>query len=139
MVMQYYDNYSLHQWLLCEDWLPTLESRLALDEECARRLGDDRTGGPAVSRQLRLIQILMRDLLIGVRASVLSYSIASHSQMYFKIFKGTHMHVLSLSRSRYNVVLSGRYHVYFMSLCMRAFMKALFYVQEVCYSALPCE
>lgn len=61
-----YDNYSLHHWLLCEDWLPTLESHLALDKECARRVGDDRTGGPAVSRQLRLIQIVMRDLLIGV-------------------------------------------------------------------------
>eukprot|EP00250_Pteridium_aquilinum_P011210 c19909_g1_i1 orf=316-2409(-) len=66
LVHGYYDNYSLHQWFLCEDWLPTLESRLALDEECARRVGDDRIGGPAVSRQLRLIQILMRDLLIGV-------------------------------------------------------------------------
>ncbi|MCO5549305.1 hypothetical protein L7F22_002773 [Adiantum nelumboides] len=62
----YYDDYSLHHWLLCEDWLPTLESHLALDEECARRVGDDRTGGPAVSRQLRFIQIVMRDLLIGV-------------------------------------------------------------------------
>lgn len=66
LVHRYYDNYSLHHWLLCEDWLPTLESRLALDEECARRVGDVRTGGPAISRQLRLTQILMRDLLIGV-------------------------------------------------------------------------
>ncbi|KAI5084614.1 hypothetical protein GOP47_0000783 [Adiantum capillus-veneris] len=66
LVHGYYDDYSLHHWLLCEDWLPTLESRLALDEECARRVGDDRTGGPAVSRQVRLIQIVMRDLLIGV-------------------------------------------------------------------------
>ena len=65
-LLQYYDNYSLHHWLLCEDWVPSLESRLGLDEECGRRVGDDRVGGPAVSRQLRLIQILMRDLLIGV-------------------------------------------------------------------------
>eukprot|EP00249_Psilotum_nudum_P022380 c28493_g1_i3 orf=307-2301(-) len=64
--LQHYDNYSLHHWLLCEDWLPTLEARLSLDEECGRRVGDDRTGGPTVSRQLRLVQILMRDLLIGV-------------------------------------------------------------------------
>lgn len=66
LVHGHYDDYSLHQWLLCENWLPTLESRLALDEECSRRVGDDRTGGPAISRQLRLIQIVMRDLLIGV-------------------------------------------------------------------------
>ncbi|KAH7288510.1 hypothetical protein KP509_31G029100 [Ceratopteris richardii] len=66
LVHGYYGDYSLHQWLLCKDWLPTLESRLALDEECGRRVGDDRTGGPAVLRHLRLIQILMRDLLIGV-------------------------------------------------------------------------
>ncbi|PAN29387.1 hypothetical protein PAHAL_5G222700 [Panicum hallii] len=48
------------------DWLPTLEATLALDEEQVRRVGDDSVGGPAVTRQLRLIRILMRDLLIGV-------------------------------------------------------------------------
>ncbi|KAJ6340615.1 hypothetical protein OIU77_008388 [Salix suchowensis] len=39
---------------------------LALDEESVRRVGDDTVGGPAVSRQLRITRILMRDLLIGV-------------------------------------------------------------------------
>ncbi|GFP81096.1 probable plastid-lipid-associated protein 14 chloroplastic [Phtheirospermum japonicum] len=48
------------------DWFPTLEATLALDEETIRRVGDDTVGGPAVSRQLRLIRVLMRDLLIGV-------------------------------------------------------------------------
>jgi hypothetical protein len=38
-----------------------------LDEESVRRVGDDTVGGPAVTRQLRLIRLLMRDLLIGVR------------------------------------------------------------------------
>jgi hypothetical protein len=66
LVVQYYGSYSLHQWLLCHDWLPNLEARLALDEEAARRVGDDRTGGPEVSRQLRLLRVIMRDLLIGV-------------------------------------------------------------------------
>ncbi|KAL2921869.1 putative plastid-lipid-associated protein 14 chloroplastic [Bienertia sinuspersici] len=47
-------------------WLPTLEAALALDEESVRKVGDDSIGGPAVSRQLRLIRLLMRDLLIGV-------------------------------------------------------------------------
>ncbi|KAJ6868117.1 hypothetical protein NC651_033229 [Populus alba x Populus x berolinensis] len=46
-------------------WLPTLEANLALDEESVRRVGDDTVGGPAVSRQLRITCILMRDLLIG--------------------------------------------------------------------------
>jgi serine/threonine protein kinase len=64
--VQYYGSYSLHQWLLCHDWLPNLEARLALDEEAARRVGDDRTGGPEVSRQLRLLRVIMRDLLIGL-------------------------------------------------------------------------
>jgi hypothetical protein len=66
LLVQYYGSYSLHQWLLCHDWLPNLEARLALDEEAARRVGDDRTGGPEVSRQLRLLRVIMRDLLIGV-------------------------------------------------------------------------
>nr|XP_043615535.1 probable plastid-lipid-associated protein 14, chloroplastic isoform X2 [Erigeron canadensis] len=48
------------------DWLPTLEATLALDEESVRRVGDDTVGGPAVSRQLRVTRIVMRDLLIGV-------------------------------------------------------------------------
>ncbi|KAL9374751.1 hypothetical protein Peur_031630 [Populus x canadensis] len=42
------------------------EATLALDEESVRRVGDDTVGGPAVSRQLRITRILMRDLLIGV-------------------------------------------------------------------------
>jgi len=56
----------LRHWLERSDWLPTLEATLALDEESVRKVGEDTTGGPAVSRQLRLIRILMRDLLIGV-------------------------------------------------------------------------
>lgn len=64
--MQYHGSFSLRHWLQQSDWLPTLEATLALDEESARRVGDDTVGGPAVSRQLRLIRILMRDLLIGV-------------------------------------------------------------------------
>ncbi|KAM0938473.1 putative non-specific serine/threonine protein kinase [Dioscorea sansibarensis] len=59
-------SYSLRHWLQLTDWLPTLEATLALDEECVRRIGDDKLGGPAVTRQLRLTRILMRDLLIGV-------------------------------------------------------------------------
>lgn len=43
-----------------------MEATLALDEERVKRVGDDRVGGPATSRKLRLIRILMRDLLIGV-------------------------------------------------------------------------
>lgn len=39
---------------------------MALDEESVRKVGEDTIGGPAVSRQLRLIRLLMRDLLIGV-------------------------------------------------------------------------
>lgn len=64
--MQYHGSFSLRHWLQQSDWLPTLEATLALDEESARRVGDDTVGGPAVSRQLRLFRILMRDLLIGV-------------------------------------------------------------------------
>ena len=63
---QYHGSFSLRHWLQQSDWLPTLEATLALDEESVRRVGDDSVGGPAVSRQLRLIRILMRDLLIGV-------------------------------------------------------------------------
>lgn len=66
LVHGYYGSYSLHHWLLLTDWLPALEAKLALDEDCARRVGDDTTGGPAASRQSRLIRMLMRDLLIGV-------------------------------------------------------------------------
>lgn len=66
-LVQYHGNYSLHQWLHSEDWLSELEASLSLDEEAVRRIGDDRTGGPAVSRQLRLVRMMMRDLLIGVR------------------------------------------------------------------------
>ncbi|GJM93691.1 hypothetical protein PR202_ga10273 [Eleusine coracana subsp. coracana] len=63
---KYHGSYSLRHWLQLSDWLPTLEATLALDEEQVRRVGDDSVGGPAVTRQLRLIRILMRDLLIGV-------------------------------------------------------------------------
>lgn len=63
---QYHGSFSLRHWLQQSDWLPILEATLALDEESVRRVGDDTIGGPAVSRQLRVIRILMRDLLIGV-------------------------------------------------------------------------
>ncbi|KAF8675844.1 hypothetical protein HU200_047335 [Digitaria exilis] len=66
LVHGYHGSYSLRHWLQLSDWLPTLEAMLALDEEQVRRVGDDSVGGPAVTRQLRLIRILMRDLLIGV-------------------------------------------------------------------------
>lgn len=69
--MQYHGGLSLRHWLRQTDWLPTLEATLALDEESAvRRAGDDTVGGPAVSRQLRVTRILMRDLLIGVRCLI---------------------------------------------------------------------
>ncbi|KAI7729986.1 hypothetical protein M8C21_004452 [Ambrosia artemisiifolia] len=67
LVHGYHGSFSLRHWLRQTDWLPTLEATLALDEESVRRVGDDTVGGPAVSRQLRVIRILMRDLLIGVR------------------------------------------------------------------------
>ncbi|KAF8379699.1 hypothetical protein HHK36_029143 [Tetracentron sinense] len=66
LVHGYHGSYSLRHWLQLSDWLPTLEATLALDEESVRKVGDDTVGGPAISRQLRLIRILMRDLLIGV-------------------------------------------------------------------------
>lgn len=66
LVHGYHGSLSLRHWLQQSDWLSTLEATLALDEESVRRVGDDTVGGPAVSRQLRLIRILMRDLLIGV-------------------------------------------------------------------------
>lgn len=66
LVHGYHGSFSLKHWLQQADWLPTLEATLALDEESAKRVGDDTVGGPAVSRQLRIIRILMRDLLIGV-------------------------------------------------------------------------
>ncbi|CAA7408660.1 unnamed protein product [Spirodela intermedia] len=66
LVHGYHGSYSLKHWLQLSDWLPTLEATLALDEEWVRRVGDDRVGGPAVTRQLRITRILMRDLLIGV-------------------------------------------------------------------------
>ncbi|PSS04447.1 Plastid-lipid-associated protein [Actinidia chinensis var. chinensis] len=66
LVHGYHGSFSLRHWLQQSDWLPTLEATLALDEESVRRVGDDTVGGSAVSRQLRLIRILMRDLLIGV-------------------------------------------------------------------------
>ncbi|KAL5744811.1 hypothetical protein ACOSQ2_027927 [Xanthoceras sorbifolium] len=66
LVHGYHGSFSLRHWLQQADWLPTLEATLALDEESVRKVGDDSVGGPAISRQLRLIRILMRDLLIGV-------------------------------------------------------------------------
>ncbi|KAK4838870.1 hypothetical protein QYF36_017164 [Acer negundo] len=66
LVHGYHGSFSLRHWLQQADWLPTLEATLVLDEESVRKVGDDSVGGPAISRQLRLIRILMRDLLIGV-------------------------------------------------------------------------
>ncbi|WCJ36832.1 OBP3-responsive gene 1 [Euphorbia peplus] len=66
LVHGYHGSFSLRHWLQQSDWLPTLEATLALDEESVRKVGDDTIGGPAVSRQLRMIRLLMRDLLIGV-------------------------------------------------------------------------
>ncbi|KAK1326330.1 hypothetical protein QJS10_CPA01g02149 [Acorus calamus] len=67
LVHGYHGSYSLRHWLQLSDWLPTLEATLALDEEeSVRRVGDDFVGGPAISRQLRLTRVLMRDLLIAV-------------------------------------------------------------------------
>ncbi|BFG23518.1 hypothetical protein CerSpe_097920 [Prunus speciosa] len=66
LVHGYHGSFSLRHWLQQSDWLPTLEATLALDKESVRRVGDDTVGGSAVSRQLRMIRILMRDLLIGV-------------------------------------------------------------------------
>ncbi|CAM6117860.1 unnamed protein product [Calypogeia fissa] len=82
LVHGYHGSYSLHQWLHFEDWLSELETSLSLDEEAVRRIGDDRTGGPAVSRQLRLIRILMRDLLIGV--NYMHSRGYAHTQLHLK-------------------------------------------------------
>ncbi|XP_011008412.1 PREDICTED: probable plastid-lipid-associated protein 14, chloroplastic isoform X2 [Populus euphratica] len=65
LVHGYHGSFSLGHWLQQSDWLPTLETTLALDEESVRRVGDDTVGGPAVSRQLQKTHKLMRDLLIG--------------------------------------------------------------------------
>lgn len=82
LVHGYHGSYSLHQWLHSEDWLSELETSLSLDEEAVRRIGDDRTGGPTVSRQLRLIRILMRDLLIGV--NYMHSRGYAHTQLHLK-------------------------------------------------------
>lgn len=66
LVHGYHGSFSLRHWLQQSDWLPTLEATLSLDEESVRKVGDDSIGGPEISRQLRIIRILMRDLLIGV-------------------------------------------------------------------------
>ncbi|KAI3888459.1 hypothetical protein MKX03_015089 [Papaver bracteatum] len=66
LVHGYHGSYSLRHWLQLPDWLPTLEATLALDEESVKKVGDDKVGGSAISRKLRLIRILMRDLLVGV-------------------------------------------------------------------------
>ncbi|XP_016564415.2 probable plastid-lipid-associated protein 14, chloroplastic isoform X2 [Capsicum annuum] len=66
LVHGHHGSASLRHWLQRSDWLPTLEATLSLDQESVRRVGDNTIGGPAISRQLRLIRILMRDLLIGV-------------------------------------------------------------------------
>lgn len=73
MFSQHHGSASLRHWLQRSDWLPTLEATLSLDQESVRRVGDDTIGGPAISRQLRLIRILMRDLLIGVCAVCLQF------------------------------------------------------------------
>nr|TKS17341.1 hypothetical protein D5086_0000014250 [Populus alba] len=65
----FHGSFSLRHWLQQSDLFPTLVANLALDEESVRRVGDDTVGGPAVSRQLRITRILMRDLLIGVSIS----------------------------------------------------------------------
>ncbi|KAF4399101.1 hypothetical protein G4B88_023695 [Cannabis sativa] len=70
LVHGYQGSFSLRHWLQQADWLPTLEATLALDDEYVRRVGDDKIGGSAVSRQLRIIRILMRDLLIGLESLV---------------------------------------------------------------------
>ncbi|KAF5185570.1 Obp3-responsive protein [Thalictrum thalictroides] len=66
LVHGYHGSYSLRHWLQLSNWLPTLEATLALDEERVRKVGDDTVGGPAVSRLLRIVRVVMRDLLIGV-------------------------------------------------------------------------
>lgn len=66
LVHGYHGSFSLRHWLQQSDWLPTLEATLVLDEESVKKVGDDSIGGPEISRQLRIIRILMRDLLIGV-------------------------------------------------------------------------
>ncbi|KAL6127564.1 hypothetical protein ACLB2K_070929 [Fragaria x ananassa] len=65
VVVTAHSLWSTGHWLQQSDWLPTLEATLALDKESVRKVGDDTVGGPAVSRQLRMIRLLMRDLLIG--------------------------------------------------------------------------
>ncbi|KAE8672541.1 auxin-induced protein 6B-like [Hibiscus syriacus] len=65
LVYGYHAIFSLRHWLQQPNWLPTLEATLALDEESVRRVGDDSVRGPTVSRKLRLIRILMRDLAIN--------------------------------------------------------------------------
>lgn len=80
--VQYHDSLSLRHWLQQSDWLPTLEATLALDEESVRRVGDATVGGPAVSRQLRLIRALMRDLLIGVGDLISIHKPFSFSRNY---------------------------------------------------------
>ncbi|KAG6735770.1 hypothetical protein POTOM_061567 [Populus tomentosa] len=62
----YHGSFSLRHWLQQSDLFPTLVANLALDEDSVRRVGDDTVGGPAISQQLRMTRILMRDLLIGV-------------------------------------------------------------------------
>ena len=83
-LLQYHGSFSLRHWLQQSDWFPTLEATLALDEESVRKVGDDSIGGPAVSRKLRLIRILMRDLLIGVCFIIIIIIIIIHIQcVYF--------------------------------------------------------
>ena len=79
ILWQYHGSFSLRHWLQQSDWLPTLEATLALDEESVRRVGDDTVGGPAVSRQLRITRILMRDLLIGVSSIYILIVLSVHN------------------------------------------------------------
>ncbi|KAF9601966.1 hypothetical protein IFM89_024429 [Coptis chinensis] len=73
LVHGYHGSFSLRHWLQRSDWLPTLEATLSLDEERVRKVGDDTVGGPKISRLSRIIRILMRDLLIGVRICNVNY------------------------------------------------------------------
>ena len=94
----------MRHWLRQSDWLPTLEATLALDEESVRRVGDDKVGGPEVSRQLRLIRILMRDLLIGV---------CFFFFFFFLSFKLKNAGVFSLAMEEYQILYAFLSKFYF--------------------------
>jgi serine/threonine protein kinase len=141
--MQYHGSYLLHHWLQLSDWLPTLEATLALDEEQLRRVGDDSVGGPAVTRQLRLIRILMRDLLIGVSTKFNSFDLMQsftcwygiNSIFYFLQVNYLHSHGLAHTELRLkNVHVSPiDKHVKVSSLC---FCKLLYSVLAIMLNSL---